>query len=66
MVKEEETQDLSGGSLTDLAEVTLLNEDAVPVSDWDSLMSGEGYWAFITGKNNLLYAPSEADYTELN
>jgi len=57
--KDDETGDLSGGILTDLADVTLLNEDSEPV---DVLNLGQGYWAFITGQNNMLYAPSEADY----
>ncbi len=64
--KEEETQDLSGGLLTDLAEVNLLTEEAMPVSDWEDLIPGEGYWAFVTGQDSLLYAPSGADYEELN
>jgi len=55
----DEIQDLSGGILTDLADVTLLGEDTGP--DW-KLKPTIGYWAFITGKNNLLYAPSQADY----
>lgn len=59
--KESETGDLAGSSLTDLADVTLLNENAAPT--W-YLVPGEGYWAFITGENNVLYAPSSADYSD--
>jgi len=59
--KEDEVQDLSGGILTDLADVTLFNEDALPA---DELEPTEGYWAFITGQDTLLYAPSAADYEE--
>jgi len=57
--KDEELYDLSGGLLTDLKNVNMLNEDGNPVT---TLISGEGYWAFITGQDDLWYAPSEADY----
>jgi len=60
--KVEEVQDLSGGILTDLADINMLNKNALPVS---SLVPTIGYWAFITGQNELLYAPSEADYATL-
>lgn len=58
-----EMQDLAGGVLTDLADVTLLNEEAVPTL---YLTPNEGYWAFVTGQSNVLYAPSGADYDEYN
>ncbi len=54
-----EIQDLSGGVLTNLADVTLLNKNSLPI---DTLIPTEGYWAFMTGQNNLWYAPSNADY----
>jgi len=57
--KSNEVQDLSGGILTDLADITLLGEFAEPDR---KLKPTVGYWAFITGQNNLLYAPSQADY----
>jgi cysteine-rich repeat protein len=56
-----EKQDLSGGDLTDLADVTLLGKDASPNME---LNPGVGYWAFITGQTNLEYAPSPFDYNE--
>jgi len=55
-----ETQDLSGGILTDLADVTLLGGDTDPDK---RLQPTVGYWAFITGQDNLWYAPSEKDYS---
>jgi hypothetical protein len=56
-----EVQDLSGGILTDLADTTVLNENTVPVS---ALHPTECYWSFITGQNDLWYAPSAEDYSE--
>ncbi len=58
--KTDEVQDLSGGTLTNIADITLLNKDAVSVNQ---LNPTQGYWAFVTGQNNLWYAPSEADYS---
>lgn len=60
VAKVSETNDLSGDSLTDLAELTLFGEDASPAS---TLYPKEGYWVFVTNQDNLLYAPSEADYS---
>jgi hypothetical protein len=57
--KSNEIQDLSGGILTDLATVTVLDQDANPITQ---LFMGKGYWAFVTGEHKLLYAPSQADY----
>jgi len=59
VLKSNEINDLSGGLLTDLAEVTLLNKNTTSTG---TLIPTEGYWAFVTGQNNLYYAPSEADY----
>jgi len=61
VAKSEEIQDLSGGSLTDLADLTLLGQAAGPIN---YLEPGVGYWVFVTGQGSLLYAPSEADYAE--
>ncbi len=62
VLKSDEKYDLSGGLLTDLANVNMLNEDGNPV---ETLIPGEGYWAFITGQDSLWYAPSEEDYSVL-
>ena len=61
VLQSDEIADLSGGILTDLAEVTMFNEGASPILE---LVPTEGYWAFITGQNNLLYAPSVPDYED--
>jgi hypothetical protein len=57
--KTDEINDLSGGILTDLADITLLDENAYSTA---VLVPTKGYWAFITGQDNIWYAPSDADY----
>lgn len=59
VLKLEEENDLSGGLLTGLVHVNMLDKNGNPVI---TLIPSEGYWAFITGQDSLWYAPSEADY----
>jgi hypothetical protein len=62
--KSDERWNLAGAptnAQSHLANMNMLDENAVPVF---YLVPGEGYWAFITSSNNVLYGPSEADYSE--
>lgn len=58
-VSKEEALDTLGESYS-----TMLDMDGNPISDETSLNPTQGYWLFVTGTDNLDYAPSEEAYSK--
>jgi PKD repeat protein len=58
-VSKEEALDTLGESYS-----TMLDMEGNPISDGTNLSPTQGYWLFVTGTDNLDYAPSEEAYSE--